>query len=169
MLRETQRASTCVHPLLPNGTGHVIYDAMVSVLTRASTAMQRAVLDFCELDFSKSSRHSICAVVSLFCDLLSTELCLSVCLSSSLVEFMPCCSLAAYGLRALGLQGFFRLQPSAPTGGRLSTRPGVGANLCDGPARFPQSAFSVPTITGGWARTWQCGTLHRALAYLTVQ
>ena len=38
--RGTHRASTCVHPLVPTVL------AMVSVLSRASTAMQRAVLAF---------------------------------------------------------------------------------------------------------------------------
>ena len=32
-----------------HGTGHVIFDGMVSVLARASTALQSAALAFCEL------------------------------------------------------------------------------------------------------------------------
>ena len=50
-----------------HGTGHVIFDAMVSVPRRVGTAMQRAVLASCELVLSRSSWL-------LFCDLLSTEL-----------------------------------------------------------------------------------------------
>ena len=39
-----------------HGTGHVIFDALVSVLQRASTAMQRAVLAFCTCSFSKEAQ-----------------------------------------------------------------------------------------------------------------
>ena len=53
MLRGTQRASTCVHFAGAHGTGHVIYDAMVSVPTRASTVLQSAVLAFVSLSFPK--------------------------------------------------------------------------------------------------------------------
>ena len=55
------------------GIGHVILDAMVSMLHRTDTAMQRAVLAYCERNLSKTVKHRIGVVFS-FCDVLSTEL-----------------------------------------------------------------------------------------------
>ena len=51
----------------------VTLDAMISILHRTGTAMQRAVLAYCLRSLSKSVKDRIGVVFS-FCDLLSTEL-----------------------------------------------------------------------------------------------
>ena len=61
-----------------HGTGHVIYDAMVSIPTRASTVLQSAVLAFASFSSPKVGGTGSSWVFFLFCDLLSTELCLSL-------------------------------------------------------------------------------------------